>query len=117
MNRAFKIDEEVKQEKCCCSDAKLELNERLSNFEKSMEKKLDERLSNFEKTMERKMEEIQNIILSTNSKMIALMEQQRRNMLTPKSEFPIILVESLSEINKQIGEAPNNYHPMKLREQ
>ncbi|KAM8702108.1 hypothetical protein ACLKA7_017673 [Drosophila subpalustris] len=26
MNRAFKIDEEVKQEKCCCSDAKLSLS-------------------------------------------------------------------------------------------
>ncbi|KAL7723657.1 hypothetical protein ACLKA6_013853 [Drosophila palustris] len=34
------------------------------------------------------MEEMKNIILNTNSKIIALMEQQRRSMITPKSEFP-----------------------------
>ncbi|KAM8701518.1 hypothetical protein ACLKA7_011561, partial [Drosophila subpalustris] len=55
------------------------------------------------------MEEIQNIILNTNSKMIALMEQQRRNMLTPKSDFPMTTPESLIEIDKKISETPNNY--------
>ncbi|KAL7723958.1 hypothetical protein ACLKA6_002226 [Drosophila palustris] len=71
--------------------------------------KVEERLSNLEKTMERKMEEMKNIILNTNSKIIALMEQQRRSMITPKSEFPIYSTDRLAEINDLISESPNNY--------
>ncbi|KAL7724432.1 hypothetical protein ACLKA6_000735 [Drosophila palustris] len=98
MDRVFKIDEE--DEKSCCSHAQ----ETMLKLEK-----VEERLSNLEKTMERKMEEMKNIILNTNSKIIALMEQQRRSMITPKSEFPIYTTDRLAEINDLISESPNNY--------